>query len=99
MSIQPPKIDYRSYEDIVAQTEALVEDFTISEVLPQDFEKLLLGRTLAEEIKDRNRLIAFSGQVIDKDLADKISKIQDLKRVKVKGWHWGGDNEPQTHTG
>ncbi|MEG4166553.1 MULTISPECIES: putative baseplate assembly protein [unclassified Microcoleus] len=93
MSIQPPKIDSRSYEDIVAQTEALVEDFTISEVLPQDFKKLLLGRTLAEEVKDRNRLIAFSGQLIDKDLADEISKIQDLKRVKVKGWQPPGSSE------
>ncbi|MEG3936013.1 MULTISPECIES: putative baseplate assembly protein [unclassified Microcoleus] len=94
MSIQPPKIDDRSYEDIVAQTEALVEDFTISEVLPQDFEKLLLGRTLAEEVKDEHGLIAsFSGKVIDKDLVDKIIKIQGLKRVKVKGWQPPGSSE------
>ncbi|MBD1887670.1 baseplate J/gp47 family protein [Microcoleus vaginatus] len=94
MSIQPPKIDDRSYEDIVAQTEALVEDFTISEVLPQDFEKLLLDRTLAEEVKDEHGLIAsFSGKVIDKDLVDKIIKIQGLKRVKVKGWQPPGSSE------
>jgi len=94
MSIQPPKIDSRSYEDIVAQTQALVEDFTISEVLPQDFEKLLLGRTLAEEVKDEHGLIAsFSGKVIDKDLVDKIIKIQGLKRVKVKGWQPPGSSE------
>jgi hypothetical protein len=83
MSLQPPKIDNRSYDDIVAQTEALVEDFT-SEVQPKV--EVLLGQTLAEEVKDRDQPIAPSGKVIDKDLADKISKIQGLDRVKVKGW-------------
>lgn len=90
MSLQPPKIDKRSYNDIVQQIEALAEDFT-NEIPPKV--EALIGQTLAEEVKDKDETIASSGKVIDGSLAERISKIQGLVRVKVKGWQPpGADN-------
>jgi len=44
----------------------------------------LLNRILAEDIKDGAKKIAKQGDVIDDSLADKIVKVKDLKKIKVK---------------
>ncbi len=44
----------------------------------------LLNRILTEEIKDGTKKVAKKGEVIDEALAEKIAKIKDLKKVKVK---------------
>jgi hypothetical protein len=92
MSIQPPKIDNRTYEDIVAQTVKLVQHYTAqkSSELVDNQAEFLLDRTLAQDIKDtEGKIIATAGTLIDEKLADAIAKVNDLKQinVKVKGWY------------
>lgn len=102
MSTPPPKIDQRRYEDIVAQTEAIAErtlGWTNCVVEPQV--DALLGRTLAQDIAHERGKIA-SGTVITKPLAEQISQITGLSRVRVVGWRGMVEvnaSEPQTLTG
>ncbi|MGF2040546.1 MAG: putative baseplate assembly protein [Nostoc sp. CmiVER01] len=79
-----PEIDKRNYDEIVAQTEALVQAFT-SEVRPT-FEALN-GRILNQDITipDTDEIIT-AGTYIKNDLAKQISQIQGLNLVKVKHW-------------
>jgi Baseplate J-like protein len=91
MSIQPPNIDNRNYEDIVAQTIRLVQHSTAqndSELVENQAE-FLLDRTLAQDITDTNGNIITSGTLIDEKIAEKISEIASLKQVnlKLKGWY------------
>ena len=44
----------------------------------------LINRILGETIRDGKKLIAKSGEKVDEKLAEKIVKIKDLKKVKVK---------------
>ncbi|HEY9599256.1 MAG TPA: hypothetical protein V6D33_16455, partial [Cyanophyceae cyanobacterium] len=80
-----PEIDQRSYDDIVDRTQALVEDFT-SEVKPTL--EALTDRILDQDIidPDTGKTIANRGQSIDNQLAERISGIESLSRVKVKPW-------------
>ncbi|NJR26656.1 MAG: hypothetical protein HC786_33475 [Richelia sp. CSU_2_1] len=92
MSIQPPKIDNRTYEDIVAQTVRLVQHYTAgdsSELVDNNPENLL-DRTLAQDIKDTDgKTIATAGTLIDEKLAGAIAQVNSLNQinVKVKGWY------------
>ncbi|NJK65787.1 MAG: baseplate protein J [Microcoleus sp. SU_5_3] len=91
MSIQPPKIDNRTYEDIVAQTVKLVQHYTAGETSEsvENQPENLLDRTLAEDIKDTDgKTIATAGTLIDEKLAGAIAQVNSLKQinVKVKGW-------------
>jgi hypothetical protein len=91
MSIQPPKIDNRTYEDIVEQTVKLVQHYTAQESseLVDNKAEFLRERTLAEDIKDTDgKIIATAGTLIDENLADAIAKVKGLEKinVKVKGW-------------
>lgn len=87
----PPKIDHRTYDDIVAQTVKLGQHFTVqdsSDVVANKLEELL-DRTIAEDIKDaEGKIIAAAGTLIDQKIADALLKIESLKQVKVnsKGW-------------
>jgi hypothetical protein len=85
MSIPRPKIDNRSYEDIVNQTAWLVEDYSV-EVEPTV--ENLINRTLNENIKNGEETI-FRGTVINQEQAQKISQIH-RDRVQVKGWQAPG---------
>ncbi|MCU0541074.1 MAG: putative baseplate assembly protein [Oscillatoriaceae cyanobacterium Prado104] len=90
MSIQPPKIDNRTYDDIVAQTVKLVQHYTVQEnsELVNNQADLLLDRTLAQDITDTDGNIIKAGTLINEQLAGAIAKVNDLKQinVKVKGW-------------
>jgi predicted phage baseplate assembly protein len=87
----PPKIDNRTYDDIVEQTVKLGQHFTVqdsSDVVANKLEELL-DRTIAEDIKDaEGNIIAAAGTLIDQKIADALLKIESLKQVKVnsKGW-------------
>ncbi|MCP2729240.1 putative baseplate assembly protein [Limnofasciculus baicalensis] len=87
----PPKIDNRSYDDIVEQTVNLVQHFTAGDEieLVENKAEFLRNRTLAEDIKITDNKIILDGTLIDRDLADYIENIDNLKKVKVKikGWY------------
>ncbi|MDZ8105293.1 MAG: putative baseplate assembly protein [Nostoc sp. DedQUE12a] len=90
MSIQPPKIDKRTYEEIVEQTVKLVQAHTAD---PQESvenkAEFLRDRILVEDIKDTNGNIIKAGTLIDPQLADAIAKVKDLTQINVKvkcGW-------------
>ncbi len=89
MSIQPPKIDQRSYEDIVTQTACLVEDYSVELVEPTV--ESLINRTLNEDIKNGEETI-FRGTLINQEQARKISQIHKY-HVQVKGWQAPGARE------
>ena len=87
----PPKIDNRTYDDIVEQTVKLAQHFTVQDSIDVVANKLeeLLDRTIAEDIKDaEGNIIAAAGTLIDGKIADALLKIESLKQVKVnsKGW-------------
>jgi hypothetical protein len=91
MSIQPPNIDNRTYDDIVAQTIKLVQHFTAqneSESV-ENQPNNLLDRTLAQNITDLGGNIIASGTLIDEKIAAQISEIASLNQVKLKlkGWY------------
>lgn len=92
MASLPPKIDQRTYEEIVEQTVKLAQHYTVQEdgELVDNKADLLRDRTLADDIQDGQRkiIIANAGTLIDEKLADAIAEIADLKQVnlKVKGW-------------
>ncbi|MFA7628138.1 MAG: DNA-directed RNA polymerase subunit beta [Candidatus Dojkabacteria bacterium] len=44
----------------------------------------LTNRILGESVKDGKKLVAKKGEKVDEKLAEKIAKIKDLKKVKVK---------------
>jgi hypothetical protein len=93
MSIQPPKIDNRSYENLVEQTVKLVQHYTareeseFSEVVSNQVE-LLRDRTLAQDIKGDDGKIVVAGTLIDEELAVKIANSKSLTQVIVKGKGW-----------
>lgn len=87
----PPKIDNRTYDDIVEQTVKLGQHFTVQDSVDVVANKLeeLLDRTIAEDIKDaEGNIIAAAGTLIDQKITDALLKIESLKQVKVnsKGW-------------
>lgn len=105
MSTPPPKIDQRSYEDIVAQTEAIAErTLGWANCVVEPTASALLGRTLAQDVVVKSGTIA-SRTVITKSLADQISKESKelgLTRVRVVGWRGMVEvnaSEPQTLVG
>jgi Baseplate J-like protein len=93
MSIQPPKIDNRSYENLVEQTVKLVQHYTardeseFNEIVDNKVE-FLRDRTLAQDIKETDGKIVTAGTLIDEALALKIVNIEELKQVSVKGKGW-----------
>lgn len=98
MSTPPPKIDQRSYEDIVARTEAIAECTTCI-VAPTTL--ALSGRTLAQDVVVKSKTIP-GGTVITTSLAEEISQGSGLSRVRVVGWRGVVEvnaSEPQTLTG
>lgn len=90
MSIQPPKIDNRTYEDLVEQTVKLVQHYTVEESseLVENQAEFLRDRTLAQDITDTDSNIIKAGTLINDKLADAIAQVKGLKQinVKVKGW-------------
>ncbi len=44
----------------------------------------LINRILGETVRDGKELVARKGEKVDEKLAEKIAKIKDLKKVKVK---------------
>ncbi|MEG4495033.1 putative baseplate assembly protein [Microcoleus sp. D3_18_C4] len=97
MSIQPPKIDNRSYDDIVNQTVKLAQHFTAA--LVERTSKGLEDRILAEDIidigSDNNEIIAKADTLVTPQLAKKIATRQaaNLVKVKVKDSQEGQGNE------
>lgn len=90
MSVLAPKIDKRTYEQIVAQVEALAETLTNAAVPPTV--EMLTGRILAQDLQDALGAIP-AGTVLDAELAQRISRIPGLERVQVKGWHHSDSEE------
>ena len=103
MSIQPPKIDNRSYDDIVKQTVKLAQHFTgdinIWTALVERTSEGLQDRILAEDIIDigseNNEIIAKADTLVTLQLANKIATRQaaNLVKVKVKDSPEGQGNE------
>ncbi|MGK7925565.1 MAG: baseplate J/gp47 family protein [Spirulina sp.] len=88
MASLPPKIDRRTYNEIVRQLEDLVEQLT-EQVIAHKTD--LIGKTLAENnIKDKKLAKeATEGKFIDDNLAQKLveyAREHQLKRFKIKGW-------------
>lgn len=94
MSLLPPKIDSRSYDEIVAQVAMLAEYFTHdlrSEIEPTIAN--LLNRTLDEDIRG----IASQGTILGLALAQQISRLaqqENRDRIKVRGgWYPPGTRQ------
>jgi hypothetical protein len=84
MSLQPPKIDNRSYDDIVKETVELVKPFT---TLVEPKPKALAGRILDENLTDnQGNTIGQVGDLVNEELAEKIAQSKGDELVKVKGW-------------
>ncbi|MBD2251977.1 putative baseplate assembly protein [Nostoc parmelioides] len=100
MSVPPPKIDQRTYDEIVQQTIKLVQDLTTS--VEPSLENLR-DRTLAETIVNsqgqiiatRGRLLNTSATFTEDDLIKLIQSIKEIcaakneptkGKVKVYGW-------------
>ncbi|BAY29280.1 hypothetical protein NIES2107_11210 [Nostoc carneum NIES-2107] len=94
MSIQPPKIDKRTYEEIVEKTVKLVQYYTAQEnsELVDNKAEFLRDRILAEDITNTEGNIIKAGTLIDGIIADAIAKVKGLEKinVKLKGW-WKPD--------
>ncbi|MEG3925644.1 MULTISPECIES: baseplate J/gp47 family protein [unclassified Microcoleus] len=90
MSIQPPKIDNRSYDEIVDQTVKLAQHFTadIWTALVERTSEGLENRILAEDIidigSDNNEIIATADTLVTPQLAKEIATRQAANLVKVK---------------
>lgn len=103
MSIQPPKIDSRSYDKIVNQTVKLAQHFTadidVWTALVERTSEGLQDRILAEDIidigSDNNEIIATAGTLVTPQLAKEIVTRQaaSLVKVKVKDSQEGQGNE------
>ncbi|MEG4343071.1 baseplate J/gp47 family protein [Microcoleus sp. A003_D6] len=103
MSIQPPKIDNRSYDEIVNQTVKLAQHFTadidIWTALVERTSEGLQDRILAEDIIDigseNNEIIAKADTLVTPQLAKEIATRQaaNLVKVKVKDSQEGQGNE------
>ncbi|HBE16251.1 MAG TPA: hypothetical protein DDW51_01210, partial [Cyanobacteria bacterium UBA11367] len=90
--LQPPKIDNRTYNDIVNQTVQLAEDFTAEYV--ENKSEALRDRILAENITNPDNSIISAGTLIDAKLAEDIGKIANLTKIKVKNWCQGEKPDP-----
>ncbi|HBB34546.1 MAG TPA: putative baseplate assembly protein [Cyanobacteria bacterium UBA8803] len=94
----PPKIDDRTYEDIVKQTLKLAQHFTARDEveLVDNKPEALRDRTLAEEIAEADGKILSVGTLIDEQLAVAIANLKTLKKVKVKvkGWCQAAKPDP-----
>lgn len=94
MSLQPPKIDNRSYDDILEQTVKLVQHYTAKDPieLVDNKPELLRDHILAQDInyytKDNINKTIAAGTLIDKALALEIANINELKKVNVKQKGW-----------
>jgi len=104
MSIQPPKIDNRSYDDIVNQTVKLAQHFTAYYIdrrtaLVQRTSEGLQAPILAEDVIDidseDNKIIAKADTLVTPQLAKEIATRQaaNLVKVKVKDSQEGQGNE------
>jgi len=104
MSIQPPKIDNRSYDDIVNQTVKLAQHFTAYYIdrrtaLVQRTSQGLQAPILAEDVIDidseDNKIIAKADTLVTPQLAKEIATRQaaNLVKVKVKDSQEGQGNE------
>ena len=96
MASLPPKIDQRTYEQIVRQIEALAEDFTTQEkggwkppgaIEIEPKSELLSGLILNENISitlEAREVLIARNTFIDATLAQQIRQIEGLQQVKVK---------------
>lgn len=95
MSIQPPKIDKRTYEDIVEETVKLVQVYTATQESVDNKAELLRDRILAQDIQGTDgKIIATSCTLINEQIAnvianlknDQIKYLEQVNLIKIKGW-------------
>jgi len=88
MSVSTPKIDSRTYDDLVAQTAELAEGYTLAAVEPTV--AALTGRTLAKppELKEESSPQTLpTGTFLDQQLAQQVcNQLNNAEPVKVRGW-------------
>jgi hypothetical protein len=86
--MQAPKIDDRTYEQIVAQAAALAEQFTRR---ARPTSAALVGRVLDGDLADPTSGRVYPrGLLIDPAAAQQISQIPGLSAADVVGWRDGG---------
>jgi predicted phage baseplate assembly protein len=80
----PPPIDRRSFDDLVTQTERLLQRYSDWQRLPP-VPALLIGRVLRQDVADptTGQPIAAEGTLVDESLAQRISQAAGLDRVSV----------------
>src|SRR5262245_7594955 len=82
--VSPPLIDKRTPDDLVAQTQALAQAFTVEEVSTAG--TTAIGRTLATDVHDTNsQLLAGAGTYLTATLLTRLSQA-GVSRVPVMGW-------------
>ncbi|MFP5288384.1 MAG: hypothetical protein ACLGI9_21795, partial [Thermoanaerobaculia bacterium] len=82
---EPPLIDRRTYGDLVAEVEELIQRYTPGVIAPQA--DLLVGAILDQEIQDpQGGETILEGTRVDRGLAQRIENIEGLGPVKVQGW-------------
>jgi len=83
--VDVPLIDGRTYSDLVAEVEDLVQAYTAGTVAPDA--ELLAGTTLDQPVHDPGGNETFpAGTLVSRDLAAQLAGIPGLGRVKIKGW-------------
>src|SRR6185295_14270964 len=80
---EAPRIDGRTYSDLVAKVEELIQRYTAGVVEPQA--DRLTGVVLDQEIEAGGEIFP-AGTLVDRNLAERLAGIADLGLVKVKGW-------------
>ena len=98
MSIPPPYIDKRTYDDIVRQTQELAEEYAsvVVDLSTKDTNEniiYLCDKTLAQDIVNDEITIAKSGDILNEELAREILQIPDLSFLKIKGWQTSGKTD------
>ena len=80
----PPPIDRRSFDDLVAQTERLLQRYSDWQRVPP-VPALLVGRVLRQDVADpaTGDPIAAEGTLVDEALAQRIGQLAGLDRVSV----------------
>ncbi len=86
MTPQTPKIDSRTFAQIVYETARLAEESTPIEVDPADPEQLS-GHIVYQDVVDSDLVVARRNSVIGRVMADCLSKLGNLGSVQVKRWH------------
>ncbi len=90
--VEAPLIDGRTYSDLVAEVEELIEAYTAGAVEPRV--DRLTGVILDEEIEDGDQTFP-AGTVVSGSLAERIAAARQGP-VKVKGWQPGQSDAGST---